>query len=458
MVIYMERSSIESLTPKDIKKIIDENFLHTKYEKLNRYYAGEHDILNYIKNDPQAPNNKIVHNMAKYITDTSTGYFIGKPVIYNSENEEFLEVIMQIYSDNDEQDHNTELAKQTSIFGECPEMLYLDEDCNIRFAKVYPGNVLMIYETDAPYTSPLAVIRRTVSTDKDKNIIARCEFWTDSIVMYFESFNGGAYNLYDMCEHYWQDVPFVLYINNEERIGDFENEISEIDAYNKAQSNTANTFEYNDDSIMTITNLGDVSNDDVRQMKEDQVVLIPENGEISWLQKQINDTALENYKKRLLEDIHNGSATPNMNDEAFGGNLSGISISYKLWGLEQKTGIKERKFKRSLQRRLKLICNILKVFGKEYDYKDITMKFRRNKPQNITEIADIITKLASDLSRETKLELLPFIEDVKEELRRLSEEQNMELESFETYQNLAKAFDLQEPEERTPLEVPEDES
>ena len=45
-----------------------------------------------------------------------------------------------------------------------------------------------------------------------------------------------------MCirdRHYWQDVPFVEYINNEERLGDFEGVITEIDAYNKVQSNTA---------------------------------------------------------------------------------------------------------------------------------------------------------------------------------------------------------------------------
>ena len=40
------------------------------------------------------------------------------------------------------------------------------------------------------------------------------------------------------------------YINNEERRGDFEGVITEIDAYNKAQSNTANYFQYNDDAIL----------------------------------------------------------------------------------------------------------------------------------------------------------------------------------------------------------------
>ncbi|MFR3751785.1 MAG: phage portal protein [Enterocloster sp.] len=37
----------------------------------------------------------------------------------------------------------------------------------------------------------------------------------------------------------------------------------------------------------------------------------------------MDDTALENYKNRLREDIHLGASVPNMTDEAFGGNRPG---------------------------------------------------------------------------------------------------------------------------------------
>ena len=78
-VIFMERSLLDSLTEADIKEIIDENEGHTKYAKLEGYYEGDHDILRHRKKDSTAPNNRLVNNMAKYITDTATGYFIGKP-------------------------------------------------------------------------------------------------------------------------------------------------------------------------------------------------------------------------------------------------------------------------------------------------------------------------------------------------------------------------------------------
>lgn len=141
-VIYMDRASIESLTEKDIREIIDENSTDVKYGMLHDYYVGNHRILGENKKDSTAPNNRLVNNMAKYITDTATGYFVGEPIVYDSQNDEYLQTVQDIFDYNDEQDHNMELAKQCSICGSCFEMLYLDEDAKIRLGsnRGYSGN------------------------------------------------------------------------------------------------------------------------------------------------------------------------------------------------------------------------------------------------------------------------------------------------------------------------------
>lgn len=102
--------------------------------------------------------------------------------------------------------------------------------------------------------------------------------------------------------------------------------------------------------------------------------------------------------------------------------------------------IKERKFKKGLQRRIELITNILNIMGHNYDYRDIVPKFRRNRPQNDMETAQIVTMLANDLSRETRLQLMPGVENVQDELRKLEEEKNKEQEDFGVYKNFTKAF------------------
>lgn len=437
-VLYMERSSLDSLTEADIKKIIDENEGGTKYGQLEGYYVGDHKILHTSKKDSTAPDNKIVNNMAKYITDTAVGYFIGKPVVYSSQNDQFLDAIQDIFDYNDEQDENTEVAKTCSIDGNCFEMLYMDEDAQVRFVKVAPANCIMIYETG--YSTPMAAIRFIYSRDKDDHPIKKVEFWTATDCWYFISFNGGPLDLVDIREHYWRDVPFIEFINNEERIGDFEGVVSIIDAYNRVQSNTANYFQYNDEAILKVLKMGDVSSQDIADMKEKGAIILEDGGDIQWLIKEVADTPLENYKKRLREDMHLFSSVPNLNDENFGGNLSGVAVSYKLWGLEQICAIKERKFKRALQRRIELVANMLNIQGGQYDYRDIDIQFRRNKPQNLLEIAQIITTLAGELSRETRLQMLPTIDNVQDELKKLEDEKKEDMAGFGSFDGLAKAL------------------
>ena len=328
--------------------------------------------------------------------------------------------------------------------GSCFEMLYLDEDAQIRFAKVAPSDLIMIYESDSGHAQPMAAIRSVRSVDKDKNVILKVEFWNAYQVLRFRSFNNGYLNLEAIEDHYWQDVPFVEYINNEERRGDFEGVITEIDAYNKAQSNTANYFQYNDDAILKILKLGDVSSDDVRDMKEKGAIILDDGGDVQWLLKQVDDTAMENFKNRLREDIHTMSHVPHLCDESFGGNLSGVAIAYKLWGLEQLCAMKERKFKKGLQRRIELITNILNIKGGHYDYKDITPKFRRNKPENNLELTQIATQLSGLLSTESRLQMLPWVENVHDEMEKLEEEKTKDVDEFGTYENFAKAFESQQ--------------
>ncbi|MCB6554741.1 phage portal protein, partial [Desulfovibrio desulfuricans] len=87
--------------------------------------------------------------------------------------------------------------------------------------------------------------------------------------------------------------------------------------------------------------------------------------------------------------------------------LSGVAISYKMWNFEQLVVTKERKFKKALQRRIELITNMLNFLGASYDYKSVNMTFRRNMPQNVSEIASMISMLRGFLSDKTLMQLVP---------------------------------------------------
>ena len=112
-----------------------------------------------------------------------------------------------------------------------------------------------------------------------------------------------------------------------------------------------------------------------------------------------------------------------MTDKAFGGNASGVAIKYKTLPMENIVAIKERKFKKGLQRRIELIFNIMSKTSGTYDWRSIDISFTRNLPTNDTEIASMVSTLSGIVSNETLLAQVPFVEDVDDEQKKVEKEQ-----------------------------------
>lgn len=440
MIITVDAESFETFDETDIRRFYQESQQDIqKYQRLEKYFLNEHELNRKPKFNSNDPNNKLIHAMCKYVTIVLTGFFIGKPVKYGSEDDALLECIKDILDYNDEEEENFEIAKKMSIHGHCFELLYMDEDANIRFTRIPADEGILFKEstTDGKYLGFMRVIH---SKDKRRNPILRIDFYTAYECWTFTSKNKAVLELTDVQEHFWGDVPIVLYQNNEEMKGDFEDVISINDAYDKGQSNTANLFEYNDDAIMHLSKLGDVELEDVVEMRKKGVIITEDGGELSWIMKEINDTATENYKDRLKNDMHLYSFTPKMDDESFSGNLSGVSIGYKMWSPNQIISDKQRKFKKALQRRFELICNIEHLFGRPYDYRDIDITFQRNAPQNDLENAQIVNLASPHISHETALTNLNMVDNAKDELQRIKDEQIEEYEETSRYEKMGAAF------------------
>ncbi len=143
-----------------------------------------------------------------------------------------------------------------------------------------------------------------------------------------------------------------------------------------------------------------------------------------YLMKDIQDTALENYKNRLDNDIHKFSMVPNLTDEKFAGNVSGESLKYKLMGIDNLTSVKEAKFRKGLMRRIELICNYLRTTESslQFDFVDIEPVFTRNRPVNELEIAQMMQTLTGILSEETIIGMHPAIADPQSELKKKQDE------------------------------------
>ena len=425
----MYRTNKEELSIEDIQKFIKKHKAESiRYIKLQKYYEGKHDILDHTSRDGQ-PNNKIVNPYPKYITDMLVGYFVGQPISYTSKEEGgLLEDLQTIFDYSDEQEENLELAKICSIKGKAYELLYRDEDARIRFNEFGPDQMFVIYDMTISPSIKFAIRYYDVGEGNDK--ITYAEVYDKEVCMLYKGKDSDL-SLEQITPHTFKDVPVIEYVNNKEEQGDFEQVITLIDAYNKAQSNTLNDMDQFTDAYLILVNMAGTDSERIDELKRNRVMLLDDDGDAKWLIKEINDAWVENYKDRVRRDIHKFSYTPDMQDESFGNNLSGVSIRYKILAMEQIRGNKERKFKKGLQRRIELICNSLSL-EKDIDiFTNINIKFANTLPQNIYELSQTIKNLSPYLSSETLLNQLPFVENAKEELEKKKAEDEEIISSYD---------------------------
>lgn len=419
--IYLKPGT--ELTESMIKNLIDDDASeNARLTKLYEYYCGEQAIKDRVYEDATKPNHRLVNTYCSYITDMATGFFVGIPVQYQTTDEKLKAEINALYTLNDEQSENNQLAEDCSIYGRACEVIYLDNQADINFAAVSPIGKIPIYDTTVAHNLMYLIDYHPYYDIETKTTTTYVDVYDKAWIKHYELTTGGLKKL-DEERHQWKDIPIIIYENNKECIGDFERVISLVDAYDAAQSDSVNDSDYFSDAYLKLKGMEATNSDDIAVMKEERVLLLPEDGDADWLLKQSQSQSEEALKTRIAEDIHKFSTIPSMTDKDFASNASGVAMKFKLLGLSNTTAKKERSFKKGLQRRLKLICNMLAVMGTNYDYKSVDIVFTNNIPSNLVEMADVATKLRGLYSDETIRTIVPININEDEEVARIEAEE-----------------------------------
>ena len=407
------------LTTTILNKFI-QNFMTSDLPRLNKlknYYDGKQDILMKYYEDRNKPCNKIVVNYCSCIVDNFNGYLTGNPISYTSN--EDIEDILKVLRYNDYKEEDSEFLKSALIFGKSYEIMYLDEDGEIRFNVLDTRQGFPIYSDDL---------------NKDLLYFVRI-FPVDNLDIlkgyYVEVYSKDTIDRFDMNDaysnlrfisseqHYFHQVPVTVFSLNRDEVGSFEKIMSMQDSYNKLISASEDDFESFCDAYMVIRGM-DVDDDELSKMKQNRILLLDEEGDVSYLTKDIKDTALNNMLDELNGKIHRVSNSPDFGDESFA-NSSGISLKYKLIGFENTASNIETRLVKALQKRIELISEILYIKNSVV-WRDINIVVSRNLPVDIAEIVETVNGLKGTVSNKTLLSQIPFIEDVDAELEKVGSE------------------------------------
>ena len=415
-----------------IKEAIDYNEKRReRFDTLDRYYIGDQDILHREKPD-LLHNNKVMINHAKYIVDTNVGYLLGNPVEYQASDKINIDAVLDCYKKQTMNDNDSEIAKNCAIFGLQYEYVFANEDAEPESAILDVRNTIIAYDNTIKHNKMFAVnYRPNFKKPTDTSPEYYDVIFVDNRVVRNYRLKGDNLILDNEEAHAFKEVPMIEFVNNKDYLGDFETVVSLIDAYNLIQSDRVNDREQLVDAILCFYGMK-FTPEQMAELKEHRMISnIPMDGKIEYLIKTLNESDTDILRKNIENDIHKISMTPNLADENFANNSSGVAISYKLLAFDQNIKNKERYFERGLMERFRLYNNFLNTKSSMpiVPTEEVDAIFKRNLPRNDYETSQMILNLQGIVDKELLVSQLSFVRDSKETVELAAKEDKTTLES-----------------------------
>lgn len=403
-----------------------------KLTKNKKYYDGIQTILQKTYNDPSKPCSRTIINYCKNIADSYCGYLATPGYIsYSSAND--IEEIMNILRYNDYQAEDADFLLDALVYGVAAELMYIDETGHTRFRLINPTTCFGVCD-DSLTGDLLYFVRIYKASDWDDSNKHYVDVYSDVSVKHYTMNGANGQLLFNSEEpHYFAQVPANIFALPDEK-SIFDCIITLQDAANELVSNEIDDYSAFCDAYLALTGV-DAEPEDIAQMKESRVLLLPEGAKAEWITKNANDAQVENILKRVQDSIYRIAACPDFSSETFvGGVSSGVAIRYRLTGMETRAGKIEGAMKKALQRRIEIIAGIASLKLGEEVFRDINIDFKRNIPNDDASLINVINSLKGTVSDATLLGLLPFVDDVNAEMEAVAAQKqaNIELYGFGT--------------------------
>lgn len=454
------------------------------YEKFRRKLTDE-ELASLDDEDIKVP-------LERYISIMSAGYFGGKAPTYkvkafnkdkdkiikelfnhntNDEQEikEIEELIKHIVDYNNDGSHFLHLVLDYLVKRACYEIYYKDEitgEITITRSDALETVAIWDYSLPKKLIGIYRIIRTYMANGEYQQII---ELTTaDGKRYYYDTpekrkmFGTPAYeqnykdeplfkeNIEEKQPKKWDDDIPATAIENCDGMAIFEPVISLIKAYERCIQNSRNVFKYNDEAILAVKGytpenpmiIQNKKGEDIinpARQKEDEYVLTSRvryldgsreiDSNLWWVEKNVNDTALQNHKKTLMDIICLCSFCPNMTDLGFTQADNNAALEKKFFSLQQYIATFEGDFLEGLTRRWRII---LEKFNKEksktYDFRDIEIKLNRNLPSDTATMITNAMKIRGLVSDDTVINLLGLDLDSTSELAKmdLQNEENIQ--------------------------------
>jgi SPP1 family phage portal protein len=397
----IEEIEKNGITEELLQRIIHKHKFNSLYNHklFDRYQVLKEGVpifqreSRYDEDDPI--NNKVNNDFFGEAVDFMTGYFAGLPFSYNySDTEESKEMtggekaveeaskaLSDFVTRNNMYDKDMEMTKQGAICGYCGRLFYIDEEGHER-VMILPGyEVIILSKTDM--CEPQYAVWYRLTKDINDNKVWKVEFYDAEKIWYYEGnlsnlkFIKTHDNMYDYCP--LQGIP-----HNSELMGTAERALAAMDDYDRTISDNSNDIESFSTAYMVFENIMADDKEIEKAQKSGAIKFKtgPAGGKVYFLTKDANDTLTENHLNRLKDEIYKFTKTPNLDDDSFG-TASGISLKFKLLGLETKCGMYQAKVDAAALYMFKLLASCWRKKRINVDPLQCFIEYKRNFPVDV---------------------------------------------------------------------------
>ena len=420
-----------------------------RLNELKKIYDRDHEISRRSRMKG-LPNNKLIHDLPGYILTISSGFLTGKPVTYTPPEgtEAAFQPLQEALQAANSASVDSELSVDAAVYGKGVELCYADGNAEPRMAAVDPRSCFVVYDDTVEHRPLLGLMIRERLDENLNRMGEHVTVYTAQKILHYQRKSTETPQLVAEERHFFGQLPLTEYWNNSREMGDFEPVTSLIDAYDLLQSDRLNDKQQFTDAIMILKGVGGLSPDDTTEevqtedgvqeatteekeqtlpserLRRTRMLFLPEDASAEYITKPDSESGNEVLRNGLKEDIHKFSFVPDLSDKNFAGTASGVSMRYKLFGLEQLVGQKEQWFREGLRQRLRCLNSFLKLKGApDCDIRTIQIAFTRSLPVNELEISQMVANYQDLVPRKLLLSQVPFVEDPEKALDLLDAEE-----------------------------------
>lgn len=438
----------------------------SRRDQLNgdRYYRGDHDILRKkrtvigkdgeIKEVKNLPNNRKVDNQYARMVDQKKNYLLAQPITFNSKNQAYVDVLNKIFN-----------KKFKKIFKDMGEdslnggiswiYPYYNDSGELRF-KNFPAHEVLPFWNDKAHTELNMAVRLYVEEKPDAinelDVIQKVEIYTKNGV-YFYTFDNNRLveDTKKPHENYitvisengeeglnWERIPLVPFKANSKEIPLIKKCKSIQDGINEIISTFKNNLD--EDTRNTILVLENYDGQDLGDFREKlaQYGVIKTRsgdgarGDVRTLSIQVDhnnyESVLRMFKKAMFENCKGYDFTElrSNNDSPSQMNIKCVFADIDLDANDMIT-----EFNASFEDLLWFVHQYCSNKGIG-DFANENVDIIFNKDMLVNEVETLMSLVSAGvrISNKTLIEQVPFINDIDEELKRIEEEKEAEMDVY----------------------------